>query len=115
MNEVAGSDMLVLVQRYRGKAGVKPVMSLAEYEEVMQWGVEHFRSNLSGYYHCICFRSTMMHLCHFYGYIPESFSHSAKVYIDHKRCLRQCLSCLHQQEAAFQQRPKMGLALLACC
>ncbi|KAL0029374.1 hypothetical protein WJX77_002802 [Trebouxia sp. C0004] len=54
---------------------------------IMQWGVEHFRSNLSGCYHWMCFRSTMMHLCHFYGYIPETFhyDHSPKVYIDLKK------------------------------
>ena len=55
----------------------------------MQWGVEHFRCNLSGFYHWICFRSTMMHLCHFYGYIPETFhycnSHNPRVYIDLKK------------------------------
>lgn len=87
LDEVIGADMLVLVQRYCGKDGVRPVTSIAEYEKVMQWGVEHFSRNLSGFYHWICFRSTMMHLCHFYGYIPESFhySHNPRVYIDLKK------------------------------
>ena len=60
----------VCVQKYCGKEGIKPITCPEQYKAIMEWGVDYYKSNLSGYHHWMCFRSTMMHLCHFYGDLP---------------------------------------------
>ena len=67
--------MLFVLQRYCGKEGVRPIKTVQEYEDIMEWGVEDLRGNGAILDQYRGFRHAIMQLAHFYGYLPETFNH----------------------------------------